>query len=87
MNATNLAVLHLADLEMMLQKIAETKKPQTPEIMNMKQLCEYVPLSASSIRNLIKNDNFPASKVEGVYLFRKIDVDIYLDKKRIGFEN
>lgn len=48
------------------------------DIFTLTELCEYIKLSKSSIRKLIKNKNIPSFKVLNKYFFNKKDIDKWL---------
>jgi len=50
-------------------------------IMNLKEVAQYLGLSQMSIYRYIKQRKIPASRVGGVWRFRKEKIDAWLEKQ------
>lgn len=50
------------------------------KILNIKEIAEYLGCSVSTIRNLIKKDNFPHCRIGAKYGFDLEKVERYLEE-------
>ena len=50
-------------------------------IMNLKEVAQYLGLSQMSIYRYIKQRKIPASRVGGVWRFRKEKIDAWLERQ------
>lgn len=53
----------------------------TPEIMNIEELAEYLKVSTSSLYKLAQRGDVPGQKVGKHWRFRKETIDRWLDKQ------
>ena len=58
----------------------ETEK----SIMNVKQVCQYLGISESFLRKLIREDNVIYSRIKGRILFKKSEIDTWIEKNQFG---
>ncbi|MDI6641416.1 MAG: helix-turn-helix domain-containing protein [Elusimicrobiota bacterium] len=59
----------------------------TPEVMDVKQLSQYLRMGRSKIYRLIKTKKIPASRIGRQYRFSKEVIDHWLKEKLITVEN
>lgn len=64
------------------QKIGQTSTT-LPEIMDVKQLSQYLGIGKSKIYNLIRNKKIPASRIGRQYKFSKEVIEHWLKEKQI----
>ncbi len=64
----------------------EEKKPQFKEVMDVKELSEYLGIGKSKIYKLIQEKKIPASKIGRQYRFSKSVIDSWLKENLITRE-
>jgi len=58
---------------------AKLKRIAVPDLLNIKQLAEYLQLSQRTVYRLVERGDLPAVKVGGQWRFRRATVDEWLD--------
>ncbi len=61
----------------------QTQQNDVKEVMDIKELSEYLGIGKSKIYNLIRNRKIPASRIGRQYRFSKEVVDAWLKEKII----
>jgi len=77
MNQLNEVLIPIIERLTKIEKIIEDKK--VPNLMTIKQVIEYSQLSQSTIRRSLFKGTLKPFKDEGKKLFRKSDVDRWLN--------
>jgi len=60
-----------------------SSEPKVPEIMDVRQLAQYLKIGKSKIYNLIRHKKIPASRIGRQYRFSKEVIDHWLKEKII----
>ena len=50
-------------------------------VMTRKEVCRYLGVGAAALKNLIRNESLPFTKISGKYRFMKVLVDEWLKRK------
>jgi len=65
-----------------IDKLEKTIKPGFPNWMSVKQLCEYIGLSQSSIRKMVRTGQIPYKRLplaeSGAIRFNRKQIDLWL---------
>jgi len=61
----------------------QTSQKDVKEVMDIKELSEYLGIGKSKIYNLIRNKKIPASRIGRQYRFSKDVIDTWLKEKII----
>ena len=61
----------------------ELQKQETRQVMDIKELTEYLGIGKSKIYNLIRHKKIPASRIGRQYRFSKDIIDQWLKEKLI----
>ena len=77
MNQLNEVLIPIIERLTKIEKVIEDKK--VPNLMTLKQVIEYSQLSQSTIRRSLLKGTLKPFKDEGKKLFRKSDVDRWLN--------
>lgn len=57
--------------------------PATDELLTKEEVLEYLKISHQTLYKLMKNDSFPHMRLERKLIFRKSDIDAWLESKRV----
>jgi len=79
-------LLEESDIQLITEKILESLRPalnkqkQSPDdsMLNVKDLCDYLRVSKSWIYSRTRVNGIPFYKIDGQILFRKADIDKFL---------
>lgn len=82
-NPFELILEKLESIEHQLQQLQEENKAGISDtIMDMNEICSYIKYQKTSIYGLIQKKKIPYIKAGGRILFRKSEIDNWLDKGR-----
>ena len=56
-------------------------KPQTPDLMNVQEVAEYIRVKPKTVYNWVNAEKIPVTKVGGRSKFRKAEMDKWLDER------
>lgn len=56
---------------------------QEKQVFNVKELSEYLQISASSVRKLVRKNSIPYFRILSKILFNKESIDLWLKNKEI----
>jgi len=68
---------------MMYVDINLYRMPETDEILTKDEVLKYLKISHQTLYKLMKKDSFPHMRLERKLIFKKSDIDAWLESKRV----